>query len=248
MRFVGVVVLALAVTGLTPAYAAEPKVPASANADGAPRQWLRQSAAPETGSAPSQGRPWGMMAGGVLLAALVAGALYRRRQLRQLAREKRVSRIQILDTTRIGAKAQLVTAVVGGRVVVLGVTETQISALTWLEPEEAGALDADPVEEESAPAAPVKGGAIRRYESVAEATDPSASARFRGMLRQAVGNPAERDSAAESAALRLARGTRDVVTCSSESTRRAKGAGKAGSIDVEGQAAGLIARLSKGQR
>ncbi len=244
-----VVALALAVTALTSLSAGAPTPGEPARVAEAPRTWLKQSGAPEVSSKQGGGSSWGPIAAGVLLASLVAGALYRRRQLRRLAVQKRVSRIRVLEATRVGAKAQLVTALVGERVLLLGVTDAQVSALGWLEPDELGTGEQSGA---TAVAAVRPGERIDALASKYAATEPtphvSAAARFKGVLRDAMGGAAERDVSDDMAAVRLANRTQDVVACSREAVRRSADARASDAMDVEGQAAGLIARLSKGRQ
>ncbi len=248
MRWLSVALLAVAVTTLTPAYAEETQREPKAGADEVSRPWLKQESGTDRGSTRSGGHPWGAIVGGVLVASLVAGALYRRRQLRRFAVEKGASRIQILETTRIGPKAQLVTAVVGGRVVVLGVTESQITALSWMDPAELGETDAEIPVTSAEALGSARRESVPKRDSSAENGKPMASRRFGGILRQALSLGTDAEAADDSAAVRLANRTRDVVSCSAEAAARASGANTSRSIDIEGQAAGLVARLSKGQR
>ncbi len=121
---VSVAALALAaVMAVTPAYADVP-----APAAGTPA-WLAQ---PRTAAvAPSTGSPLRTAGIAALVAGIGAAALFvqRRRRRAPAGTLAAQTRVVVLDSTRIGPKAQLVLASVGGRGVLLGVTETSIRRL-----------------------------------------------------------------------------------------------------------------------
>ncbi len=172
--------------------------------------------------------------------------------------------LRVIESARLGPKAALVTAVVGRRVILLGVTEQSVSKLGWLTPaapgesddeEEDAAGDDEPATEfddasEPPSAAPVR-PAVARNEPPRGKARPSDGS-FASRLRSALGTTAP--ATADDALATSAQLTRDVVDVG-RSRRRArtpnkdKDAARSGSgadeamIDVEAQAAGLIRRL-----
>jgi flagellar biogenesis protein FliO len=111
--------------------------------------WLSQSQPVE--AAPAAGLPVGRMI--VLLVVTVAiggGAWYVRKRKLSKAGLSQNKKLQLVDSTRVGPKAELVIASVQGRMMLLGVTETNIRRLAWLD-EQAPADAATPVDS-SAPA------------------------------------------------------------------------------------------------
>lgn len=92
----------------------------------------------------------------VLVAGLGGGALWlQRRKVKASPLGTVESRLTLLSSTRVGPKAFAVSAEVNGRVLLLGVTDHQVTNLGWLDPpeleapalaevsEEAAALDTD---------------------------------------------------------------------------------------------------------
>lgn len=113
------------------------------------RNWLGESAA----SGQSQTLGDGSSAGsGLTLGALIillglggaAIALHLKRK-KSLPIPKHESRLDVLSSSRIGPKAYAVTAHVGGRVMLLGVTDHNVTLLTWLDTD---AADDEETEEE----------------------------------------------------------------------------------------------------
>jgi hypothetical protein len=151
---------------------------------------------------------------------------------------------------------------VGGRKLLLGVTEAEVSRLGWLDGELEGAVEGEVEQEFGALAA--RGvlsdselfapGVIPAEPRANLAATPLAEPprRFRELLFNALGQetrPATRPVAtkartAVSAAEEIAEGTRDVVSRASGS-RVASPAGAPDMVDIEGQARGLILRLQK---
>jgi flagellar biogenesis protein FliO len=257
--------LALAVSALTPvcAFGAAPATQDAA----VQRSWLRDSGAitaakgKATKGQPS--RSYGTVLAVLLLAALVSGALYQRWQRRRTVRAARLSQIQVVSASRVGPKAQLVIASVGKRLLLLGVTDSQVTKLEWLDEPLEAAPEADA---EEAPAALTR-----------SAGPPDAPrGHFLGVLLDAMGNKSARagDESA-SAAVALAQQTRDFVSRSTGEGEKARATGRSASrpartppdtlperaarsdrislaqspepdsIHVEGQAAGLVARLAR---
>jgi flagellar biogenesis protein FliO len=230
--------------------------------------WLRSdkaqkpvaSAAPVTSS-------WRLVALGAVVLGLGAAALLQRRRRTSLARAVG-SDLTVLSTVRVGNKAQVVVVNVGGRKLLLGVTEAEVSRLGWLEGDlEAAGADSEADADLGALSAR---GALSDSELFAPGVipaEPRASAagapegepprRFRELLFNALGQesraarPAATKTkfAAFSAADEIAEGTRDYVTRGSAArpapARVASPAGAPEMVDIEGQARGLVLRLQK---
>ncbi len=111
------------------------------------RGWLGESAAsdraPGLGGTSSAGS--GLTLGALIILLGLGGAaiaLHFKRQ-KTLPISKHESRLDVISSSRIGPKAYAVTAHVGGRVMLLGVTDHNVTLLTW--------LDADGGEDAAAP-------------------------------------------------------------------------------------------------
>jgi flagellar biogenesis protein FliO len=118
----------------TSATAERPALPAA-------RSWLaRSSTAPVVeGSAPAaSGSSTGFTLGAVLivLALGAAAVVIRFKKQKQLPLAPSESRLTVLSSSRVGPKAFAVTAHVNGRVLLLGVTDHNVSNLGWLDTRE----------------------------------------------------------------------------------------------------------------
>jgi hypothetical protein len=193
---------------------------------------------------------------GVLLVASVLGgtALYLRSKKNRIPKQK-LAQLRVVGSTKLGGKAQLVLAEVDGRRILLGVTDSSVQKLGWLEAE------AQTAEEEEFALGPrprlVAAGvdlAARAPRVVAEPEpEPMPAKRsFRDVLASAVGNIGNRPDD-DSIALTLAAETKDTFTRGTPyaAERRpvelspARRAGNPQMIDLEGQAKGLLARLGE---
>jgi flagellar biogenesis protein FliO len=127
-----------------------PSAPAS---EGAARPWLSQSGAREPSDAPAPaGTPWRA----VLVLAIVLGAgayayMWKRRRLSS-SLTSRGARLRVLDSARVGPRAHLVLADVGGRTLLLGVTDRSIRRIAFV-PQEKEAPTTDAAEAPVVPAA-----------------------------------------------------------------------------------------------
>jgi flagellar biogenesis protein FliO len=104
------------------------------------RGWLAESSAEEparvTPSASSHNPLLSLLAL-LLVASLGGGALWlQRRKAKAVTPAGVESRLSLLSSTRIGPKAFAVSAEVNGRVILLGVTDQQVTNLGWLDPPE----------------------------------------------------------------------------------------------------------------
>jgi len=104
------------------------------------RGWLAETSAEEparvTPVASSRNPLFSLLAL-LLVASLGGGALWLQRRKAKAATPAGIeSRLTLLSSTRIGPKAFAVSAEVNGRVILLGVTDQQVTNLGWLDPPE----------------------------------------------------------------------------------------------------------------
>ncbi|MEO7038231.1 MAG: flagellar biosynthetic protein FliO [Polyangiaceae bacterium] len=214
--------------------------------------WLAHSSAPKVAQ-PVAGGPSlgvGRSVGVLLLTSVLGGAALYLRTRKNKPVKARLAALRVIGSTKLGGRAQLVLAEVAGRKILLGVTDSSVRKLGWLEPEAE--------EEELYAEAPrprlVAAGVDLAARPARVAREPEASPAkrtFRDLLANAVGNigrPAD-DSAAD----QLAAETQDTFTRStSRPATRTEAARKPATkaagpqmLDVEGQARGLLARLGE---
>ncbi len=264
MKRATAVLLTLLVSVLTwDASAAAGPAP-SANSPAPSPTWLRPAAPSKAAPAPAApsapGFSFGKYAALLLVVGLGGYALYAKRKKAAQNPLKGSGGLRVIESARLGPKAALVTAVVGRRVILLGVTEQSVSKLGWLSPsgespDEEEDLDGDvePALERDepsempvvAPARPV----LAREEAPRAKVRPSDGS-FASRLRSALGTTAP--ATADDALATSAQLTRDVVDVG-RGRRRARSANQEAArpavrsdeamIDVEAQAAGLIRRL-----
>lgn len=254
--------LTLLVSVLTwDASAAAPAPSAKAPAPG----YLRAAPKAQSAAPASPGSTIPKVLALVLVVGLGGFALYAKMRRRAgVGLKKRSSTLRVLDTARLGPKAALVTAQVGQRVILLGVTDQNIAKLGWLTPELESEAEAhsEALPDSMPPAAgdlPVRDGVLDSDEpTAAEAplvapavqvrkvrpSDGSFASRLRSALGAKPGAPSD-DALAVSAEL-----TRDVVDlrrgrqrARAQASRREPVRTEEAMIDVEAQAAGLIRRL-----
>ena len=232
--------------------------PAPAAAAAKPPAWLAPHTGPKLGKSVAAGPSVGLgrSVGVLLLTSLLGGtALYLRSKKNKRPLQK-LAQLRVVSSTKLGGRAQLVLAEVDGRKILLGVTDSSVRKLGWLEP------DAQTVEEEDFASAPrprlVQAGvdlAVRAPRALADSEPAPAPPKrsFRDLLASAVGNIGQRPDD-DSAALTLAQQTHDTFTRSTPRTteRQAAPVATAGRraqgpqmIDLEGQAKGLLARLGE---
>jgi len=235
----------------------------SAHADVAPDAslksptWLSpRSATPHvtkpvaTGPSVGLGRSLGVL----LLASLLGGTALYLRSRRNQAPKARPAQLRVVGSTKLGGKAQLVLAEVDGRRILLGVTDSSVQKLGWIE---VSAEQQQEEEEELAPAVrprlvgtglPVSTRGQRLPDPPPVAAPAKRS--FRDLLASAVGNLGNRPED-DSAALAIATETVDTFTRSTPRAREphrtepGRRAANPQMIDLEGQAKGLLARLGE---
>jgi flagellar biogenesis protein FliO len=184
-----------------------------------------------------------------LLTSVLGGTALYLRSRKNKPTKARLTQLRVLGSTKLGGRANLVLAEVAGRKILLGVTDSSVRKLGWLEP------DAEEEELLTPAARPrlVAAGvdlAARPSRTSAEPVPAAPKRSFRDFLASAVGNigaPAADDSAASI----LAAETQDTFTRGaprSPEVRRTEPTRKLGNpqmLDVEGQARGLLARLGE---
>jgi flagellar biogenesis protein FliO len=290
-RWLTVGLLALVVSALTPesVLAATPDARREfSEKAGVQRSWLRESTSATTadrnkGAAGRRPISFGAIAAGLVLAALVSGAFFQRWHRRRTVRATRLSRIHVVSATRVGPKAQLVMASVGQRLLLLGVTDSQVTKLEWLDelPDAPAWEDAEAVPKMPGRGVGLEEAASTSAHRTAKAQSPrnTPHGHFLNVLFDAMGNksnPASDESA--NAAVELAKQTRDFVSRTMEDPETTRGTDRLASrpgkgterlllgravrsdpialaqssapesIRVEGQAAGLVARLARSQQ
>jgi flagellar biogenesis protein FliO len=204
------------------AVAAAPTPAPRAAGSARPAPWLRQPARPAADKletkAPMSPVRVGMM---LLLVALLGGAAYYAHKRRKVAPAAVASeKLKVLGSTRVGPKALAVVAEVGGKRLLLGVTDQSVNTLAWLDSDDSEEGERASVERPSRPA-PIRRDADEAVQG------PSG---FLRVLRKAVGS-GERSVAVDE----IAKRTRDEVTLS----RRSK---PESLEELEGQVKGLARR------
>jgi flagellar protein FliO/FliZ len=167
------------------------------------------------------------------LVATLGGVAYYARRRRQGARAPAQAKAQlrVLGSTRIGPKANAVVVEVGGKRILLGVTEHAVNNLAWLDDEASQVADEREVSSTHTSAASLSS-------IPPEAAGPSG---FLKLLRNAVGSNAAREVIASD---EVARTTRDEVRLSHRepAARRERAATAFDDELLEGQVMGLVKR------
>jgi flagellar biogenesis protein FliO len=219
--------------------------------------WLAHSSAPKIAQPVASGASVGLgrSVGVLLLTSILGGTALYLRSRKNKPVKARLAQLRVLGSTKLGGRAQLVLAEVAGRKILLGVTDSSVRKLGWLEALDEAEAETDGSFAEAPRPRLVAAGVDLTARPARVAREPEAAAApkrsFRDVLANAVGNigrPAD-DSAAD----KLAAETQDTFT---RSTPRAaprsevarKPASKSANpqmLDVEGQARGLLARLGE---
>ena len=200
--------------------------------------WLASRPAPQASvagksSMPSTGRILGML---LVLGSLGGAALYfKRRGKADVKRPTATQRLSVVTSTRIGPKAHAVVISVAGRQMLLGVTDSSVKRLAFIDDLE------DEAEDHGREREPVRRPAMQNTARAAAiavrtiAADPAQTRSFGEMLKTAFNK--KRDNVADtSPASILASETQDVVGGK-------PAAAPVRMLDVEGQAQGLLRRL-----
>jgi flagellar biogenesis protein FliO len=220
------------------------------------RPWLRAAGKPMRAAiapAPEVASPWRAL-GVLFVLATLGGAAF-------VARKKRVThpclpesatRVRVLSSARIGPKANAVVAEVGGRVLLLGVTDTSVARLAWLDRDTArtpAAAGAGRRIDEPAPEPRIQRPMLSRepVETAEADLEPpperGMAARFGEVLDRALGvKPAPQRNTFRGnpgVAALLAAGVEDVVEARGTLPRTTARMGTGSTIVVEDQVAGL---------
>ena len=220
---------AAASAAATAAAAAAPK------AAGKVPTWLAARPQPKvtaTGKSamPSAGRMIGLL---LVVGSLGGAALYlKRRGKVDATREVGKQRLSVVSSTRIGPKAHAVVISVAGRQMLLGVTDSSVKRLAFIDEVEDEEREREPARR---PSPATRGAAIAVREMAPQAAKAGS---FADLLKTAFGKRAPVQ--ASDAASILAAETVDTVggkpaQASASNVRL---------VDVEGQAQGLVRRLS----
>lgn len=219
--------------------------PAPAASVAKPPTWLAKRPAPKaaaTGSSaiPSSGRMLGLL---LVMGSLGGAALYLKRRGRPDAKRAALpQKLAVLSSTRIGPKAHAVIISVAGRQMLLGVTDSSVKRLAFIDEIEEEEREREPLlgrepARRAATQAQTRGAAIAVH-TVSPAPAPAKAGSFADLLKTAFGKRAPEPET--DAASILAAETQDSVggkpvTGNAANVRM---------LDVEGQAQGLIRRLS----
>ena len=235
-----VVALALLVMTLTPWDArAQQGAPAA-------KDWLRSDGHRQTSS------NVGISQNGIVrvLAALAlggAGGYFAWRKTRHARQHPPPAKthIRVIGGTLVGPKARAVVADVGGRLILLGVTEQSVRKLAWLDASED--IDASDESDESERLSRAASERQPHRQVAQHKAEPRRNAsvqhsKFSDVLKDAVGI---KPRAVSDSALVLAENTHDHINLSRS---RGQIRNEAPLIDIEGQAAGLVSRLSKAKQ
>jgi flagellar biogenesis protein FliO len=205
------------------------------------RSWLAPQAGAKKpsqvagGSTVGLGRSLAVLA---LTGVIGGAALYLRRKKTKPARASTAG-LRVLSSTRVGHRAELVLAEVGGRKILLGVTDSAVRKLGWIdsdEQENESAISVRPRLVAQSPSARVPTDAV-----AVEVERAGIGRSFREVLKDAIGFGKSADD--DSAAGQLAQQTRD--TFSRSQPNPAGERRKPVMVDIEGQAQGLLARLKE---
>jgi flagellar biogenesis protein FliO len=215
-------------------------VPAAPAASAKAPSWLATRSAPKAPVAgksamPSTGRMLGLL---LVVGALGGAALYLKRRNRGEAKGAPAQqRLMVLSSTRIGPKAHAVVISVAGRQMLLGVTDSSVKRLAFIDEveEEEREREREPVRRTAASAA-TRGAAIQVRTVTPEA---GRAGSFADILKTAFSRkPAPRDAGSDAASI-LAAETQDTVGGKPTAPSNVR------MLDVEGQAQGLLRRLSE---
>ena len=205
-----------------PAAAAPSPTPAK------PADWLRKDKPVAARTLDTKQPPSPLRLGGMLLlVATLGGVAYYAKKRKQLGKPAlpKGEKLHVLGTTRVGPKASAVVVEIGGKRILLGVTENAVSTLAWLDDERDTAVEVE--DNRDVPARPT----THAVDDVA-AAGPSG---FLRLLRNAVGTGAKPPAPVDE----LVRSTRDEVRLSKREPARVA---PAETEAFEGQVMGLAKR------
>jgi flagellar biosynthetic protein FliO len=208
--------------------------PVTAAKAGKAPSWLSSRAAPKAPVAgragmPSLGRLIGLL---LVVGSLGGAALYlKRRGTNAGKRPAAPKRLSVVSSTRIGPKAHAVVISVAGRQMLLGVTDSSVKRLAFIDELEDEEVERAPARRERAQL-PARGSAL----AVRVATPEPAQGRSFGELLKTAFKKRDPEPETDAASI-LAAETQDIVGGK-------PAVSNVRMLDVEGQAQGLIRRLS----
>jgi flagellar biogenesis protein FliO len=217
---------------------------ASVSAPASARPWLRAATKPAqtittAAPAPSPWRTFGVL----IVLGVLGGAVLVAKQRRRLAAPvlpDSATRVRVLSSARIGPKANAVVAEVGGRVLLLGVTDTSVARLAWLDraPAREAAPEAPKVERHMLSREPVETAEA----DLEPPKERSMTARFGEVLDRALGvKPASKSEfrGNPGVAALLASSVEDVVEARGTARVPTQRLGMSAQTIIEDQVAGL---------
>jgi len=231
--------LALLVIALTPVGAgAQPGA-------GSSKDWLRTDTRRQATSGASNRGGIGRVLVVVVLSGIGGALIWRKSRKSRLKVIPTKTHVRVVGGTLVGPKARAVVAEVGGRLILLGVTEQSVRKLAWLDNLAEVDTDGERDAEQRFPSAPAepeqRRSTLSRPTELRRKPAPQRS-KFTEVLRDAVGI---KPQPLNDSALILAENTQDRVHLSGS---RAYERDDASLIDIEGQAAGLVSRLHKSKQ
>ncbi len=178
-----------------------------------------------------------------LLVALGGYAVWRKTRKVHAGVSLTKTHIRVVGGTLVGPKARAVVAEVGGRFILLGVTEKSVRRLAWLDSVDDDDVEAEREQKASDTSTKADNSTTHRLRSsprieTMRGSHPHRS-KFAEVLRDAVGI---KSRSASNPALILAQNTRDRVNLT---IAKAQPRDELPLIDIEGQAAGLVSRLDR---
>jgi flagellar biogenesis protein FliO len=169
------------------------------------------------------------------LTAVLGGAAMYLRQKKTKPPRKSSAALRVLGSTRVGQRGELVLAEVAGRKILLGVTDSAVRKLGWIDTDDQEQGNAVELARPRLVGQAAAGTRIPSEEPLERTFMPRS---FRDVFKDALGGLGR--SSDDSAATQLAERTRDTFS-RSQPTPAARQAPVM--VDIEGQAQGLLARL-----
>jgi len=218
---------------------------AQQGASSTPKQWLRSDAHRQTSAIGMPSRSGlGKVTAVSLLLAIGGYAVWRKNRKVSSGATPTKTHIRAVGGTLVGPKARAVVAEVGGRLILLGVTEQSVRKLAWLD--SADELDTERAPEPNTSRSSLESTPTQSFRSTpkigAQRRQQSQRSKFSEVLRDAVGIKSRTSSEAADV---LAQSTHDHLNLSVD---RNQSQDLHSLIDIEGQAAGLVSRLGRSKQ
>jgi flagellar biogenesis protein FliO len=209
------------------------------------KDWLRADSRHQVGANAISSRSGiGKSVAVVLLVGIGGYALWRRKRPAKIAVSPNKTHIRVVSGVLVGPKARAVVAEVGGRLILLGVTEQSVRKLAWLESDADNEAERVSGQETRYNVTDPSDSRLAKISNSSQSTSApsrqeSQRSKFSEVLRDAVGIKSHRTTEAASV---LADSTHDRVNLSSSKDPLYN---VSQLIDIEGQAAGLVSRLGR---